>query len=155
MSHTLLLPENLKVPLAYELRRSARELRDRGLLVAAKWSAPAHPFTLIINSHYHRASELLSALPEYVRSELIYELPHHTGAQKEAGPSRIRTRHGVVVEEEEDVLEEDTFQLARSYFEMKEFDRVVFTLQHSKGKKAKFLKVYSGYLVSRGRCGGI
>jgi anaphase-promoting complex subunit 8 len=52
------------------------------------------------------------------------------------------------LEEEEDLLDEDEFQLGKSYFEMKEFDRVVWVLRESRGKRAKFLRIYSAYLVS-------
>ena len=64
-----------------------------------------------------------------------------------AGPSRSKTIHGIELEEEEDVLEEDTFQLARSYFDMKEFDRVVYKLRHAMGSRARFLRIYAAYLV--------
>ena len=50
---------------------------------------------------------------------------------------------------EDDILDEDQFQLARNYFDMKEFDRVVFTLRQARGKRAVFLRTYSAYLVSR------
>lgn len=67
----------------------------------------------------------------------------------EAGPSRrSRTRHGVDIEEEEDQVEEDEFQLARTYFDLREFDRVVWVLKEAKGSRARFLRVYSAYLVS-------
>ena len=61
------------------------------------------------------------------------------------------TSHGVEMEEEEDLLEEDEFQLARSYFDMKEFDRVAHTLKnaHARGSRARFLRAYSLYLVSK------
>ena len=65
-----------------------------------------------------------------------------------AGPSKARTSHGIELEEEEDILEEDEFQLARTYFDMKEFDRVVFTLRDARGSRARFLRVYAAYLVS-------
>lgn len=52
------------------------------------------------------------------------------------------------LEEEEDLLDEDEFQLGKSYFDMKEFDRVVWVLKESRGKRAKFLRIYSAYLVS-------
>ena len=51
------------------------------------------------------------------------------------------------MEEEDDILEEDEFQLARSYFDMKEFDRVVYTLREARGSRARFLRSYSAYLV--------
>lgn len=65
-----------------------------------------------------------------------------------AGPSRLRGGYGFETESEDDILEEDEFQLARSYFDTKEFDRVVFTLKHARGKRAVFLRIYSAYLVS-------
>lgn len=65
----------------------------------------------------------------------------------EAGPSRSRTRHGVEYEEELDQLEEDEFQLARTYFDLREFDRVVWMLRDARGSRARFLRVYSAYLV--------
>lgn len=46
------------------------------------------------------------------------------------------------------MLEGDEFQLARSYFDMKEFDRVVHTLREAGGNRARFLRTYSAYLVS-------
>jgi anaphase-promoting complex subunit 8 len=63
-----------------------------------------------------------------------------------AGPSRLRG-YGFATEVEEDILDEDEFQLARSYFDTKEFDRVVFALKHARGKRAVFLRIYSAYLV--------
>ena len=64
-----------------------------------------------------------------------------------AGPSRLRG-YGFEVETEDDILDEDEFQLAKSYFDTKEFDRVVYTLKHARGKRAVFLRTYSAYLVS-------
>jgi anaphase-promoting complex subunit 8 len=66
----------------------------------------------------------------------------------EAGPSRSRTRHGVEYEEEVDQLEEDEYQLARTYFDLREFDRVTWVLRDAKGSRSRFLRVYSAYLVS-------
>ncbi|WVN85597.1 uncharacterized protein L203_100746 [Cryptococcus depauperatus CBS 7841] len=129
------IPPDVKVQMASDLRRTVRELRDRGLMVAAKW-----------------ASELLMSLPrEYRSSNLAFSPPpqvaplpprspmtHHPRpsigdflpspgpgafARGNGGPSRGRTRHGLDIEEEEDVLEEDEFQLARGYFDLKEYDR--------------------------------
>jgi anaphase-promoting complex subunit 8 len=65
-----------------------------------------------------------------------------------AGPSRLRGAYGFQAEVEDDILDEDEFQLARSYFDTKEFDRVVYTLKHARGKRAVFLRTYSAYLVS-------
>jgi anaphase-promoting complex subunit 8 len=52
------------------------------------------------------------------------------------------------VEEEEDMIDEDEFQLAKGYFDVKEFDRVVHVLRDAPGKRARFLRIYSAYLVS-------
>lgn len=51
------------------------------------------------------------------------------------------------LEEEDDILEEDEYQLAKSYFDMKEFDRVVWLLKGSRGRRSRFLRIYSAYLV--------
>lgn len=59
-----------------------------------------------------------------------------------------RTRYGVEIEEEDDVLEEDTFQLAKTYYDIREHDRVVAVLQGCRGPRARFLKIYSAFLVS-------
>ncbi|WWC86040.1 uncharacterized protein L201_000911 [Kwoniella dendrophila CBS 6074] len=156
-----------KIQMAYDLRRSIRELRDRGLMVSAKWS-----------------SELLAALPKEYRQaphlpfspppQQLHSLPqppnspppnsNHTNHPRpsigdflpspgpgsfnaEAGPSsKGRTIHGIELEEEDDILEEDEFQLARGYFDLKEYDRVVYILKDSKGSRSKFLKYYSMYL---------
>lgn len=126
-----------------------------------------------------RASELLNALPRKYRSAPY--LPFSPPPQQEglpglvpprragrpsvatelsfdvdldapvAGPSRARTNHGIEVEEEEDVLEEDEFQLAKSYFDLHEHDRVVHTLREARGPRARFLKYYAAYLVRASR----
>ncbi|WVW82077.1 hypothetical protein I302_104082 [Kwoniella bestiolae CBS 10118] len=146
-----------KIQMAYDLRKSIRELRDRGLMVSAKWS-----------------SELLSALPkEYRQAPHLpfspppqpHTLPPNSPPNRprpsigdflpspglgsfnaEAGPSRGRTIHGIEIEEEDDILEEDEFQLARGYFDLKEYDRVVYVLRDARGSRSKFLKYYSMYL---------
>lgn len=70
------------------------------------------------------------------------------GAFAQAGPSHGRTIHGIEIEEEDDVIEEDEFQLARGYFDLKEYDRVAWVLKDGQGNRAKFLRYYSMYLVS-------
>ncbi|ORY28646.1 cell division control protein 23 [Naematelia encephala] len=148
-----------RVQIAHDIRRTVRELRDRGLLVSAKWasellsslaedvrSAPHLPFSPPLQPHHMPTT---SASPGPGPRPSIGEFlpspgPGAFGAV--AGPSRSMTSHGIEMEEEEDVLEEDEFQLARGYFDMKEFDRVVHTLQNAKGKRARFLRVYSAYL---------
>ncbi|KAL1410905.1 Anaphase-promoting complex subunit 8 [Vanrija albida] len=150
-----------KIQMAHDIRVTIRELKDRGLLVAAKW-----------------ASELLTSLPKEYRTSpyLPFSPPTQqfglssppragprpslgeflpspgpgmfsgSGLNAEPGPSRSTTRHGIELEEEDDVLEEDEFQLAKSYFDIRELDRVVHTLRNAKGSRARFLKCYAAYL---------
>jgi len=40
------------------------------------------------------------------------------------------------------------FQLAKSYFDIKELDRVVFVLKNAKGARSRFLRSYAAFLVS-------
>ncbi|WWC99465.1 hypothetical protein V866_006368 [Kwoniella sp. B9012] len=151
------MSHDAKIQMAYDLRRSIRELRDRGLMVAAKWSSellaalpkeyrqaphlpfspPPQPHTLFPNSPPNRPRP---SIGDFLPS------PGPGSFNAEAGPSRGRTLHGIEPEEEEDILEEDEFQLARGYFDLKEYDRVAWVLKDAKGSRSKFLKYYSMYL---------
>ncbi|WWC58343.1 uncharacterized protein I303_100883 [Kwoniella dejecticola CBS 10117] len=146
-----------KIQMAHDLRRSIRELRDRGLMVSAKWSsellaalpkeyrqAPHLPFSPPPQPHNLPST----SPPNQPRPSIGDFLPSPGPASfnAEAGPSRGRTMHGIELEEEDDILEEDEFQLARGYFDLKEYDRVVWILKDSKGSRSKFLKYYSMYL---------
>jgi anaphase-promoting complex subunit 8 len=173
MVSSLLSPQE-KSQIAHELRQSIRELRDRGLLVSAKWYVSFYNRGRANSTN--RASELLASLPRKYRStpDLPFSpppQPHLSQLTQSppqgprpslgdflpspgpgdssisisvAGPSRI-SRY---TEEEDDILDEDEFQLARGYFDMKEFDRVVHVLRNAPGKRARFLRIYSAYLVS-------
>lgn len=48
----------------------------------------------------------------------------------------------------DDVNEADTYDLARSYFDVRELDRCEWTLRMCTGAKATFLRAYARYLVS-------
>lgn len=141
-----------KAQIAHELRSTTRELKDRGLLVAAKWCVLA-----LVESADRRACELLSALPKEARTRPY--LPFSPPAQQ-AGLPPIRGRPSIMTEmsfesdvslphiegEEDDVLDDDTFQLAKSYYDIKEHDRVVATLAGARSPRARFLRIYSAYL---------
>lgn len=45
------------------------------------------------------------------------------------------------------MIEEDLFQLAKSYFDVHELDRVVYTLRDAKGARSRFLRQYAAFLV--------
>ncbi|BEJ18077.1 hypothetical protein CspHIS471_0703540 [Cutaneotrichosporon sp. HIS471] len=125
-----------KAQIAHELRTTIRELKDRGLLVASKW-----------------ACELLAALPKEVRTRAY--LPFSPPAQQAGLP---RGRQSIMtemsfesdvslhIETEEDVLDEDRFELAKTYYDIKEHDRVVATLEGAQSPRARFLRTYSAYL---------
>ncbi|ODN84236.1 hypothetical protein L202_00231 [Cryptococcus amylolentus CBS 6039] len=154
------IPPDAKVKMANDLRAAVRELRDRGLMVAAKW-----------------ASELLASLPKEYRStpNLVFSPPPQMSSLPPLSPpgharpsigeflpspgpgafsgggvkgpgTRGRTMHGIEIEEELDILDEDEFQLARGYFDLKEYDRVVWVLRDARGNRARFLRYYSMYL---------
>jgi hypothetical protein len=48
---------------------------------------------------------------------------------------------------EDELLEADTFDLAKTYFDSKELERAVKTLNGCRSKRSKFLRLYSTYLV--------
>ncbi|WWC66603.1 uncharacterized protein I206_100506 [Kwoniella pini CBS 10737] len=146
-----------KIQMAHDLRRSIRELRDRGLMVSAKWSSE---LLAALPKEYRQAPHLPFSPPPQPHNLPSTSPPIHPrpsigdflpspgpgSFNAEAGPSRGRTMHGIEIEEEDDILEEDEFQLARGYFDLKEYDRVVWLLKDSRGSRSKFLKYYSMYL---------
>lgn len=46
------------------------------------------------------------------------------------------------------MLEQDEFELARAYFELKEMERCAWALRNSTSSRGRFLRVYASYLVS-------
>ncbi len=99
-----------------------------------------------------RACELLSALPKEARVRPY--LPFSPPAQQ-AGLPPLRGRGSIMTEMsfesdvsiiDDDELEEDTFQLAKSYYDIKEHDRVVATLAGAKSARSRFLRTYAAYL---------
>ncbi|KAK4688460.1 anaphase-promoting complex subunit 8, partial [Tremellales sp. Uapishka_1] len=151
-------PTSSKIQMAHDLRRAVRELKDRGLLVSSKWasellaslpreyrSTPHLPFSPPPQPQAHPPSSPAHPHPRPSIGDFLPS-PGPEVYNAEPGPSRSRTLHGVELEEEEDVLDEDEFQLARGYFDLKELDRVVWTLRDARGKRARFLRIYSAYL---------
>lgn len=51
------------------------------------------------------------------------------------------------IAEEGEEADRRRYKLARSYFDMREYDRVILKLKGVKGTKAKFLRIYCQYLV--------
>lgn len=49
---------------------------------------------------------------------------------------------------QEDACDLDAYTLAKSYFDLKEYDRAAYFLRNCKSPKAYFLYMYSRYLVS-------
>jgi hypothetical protein len=59
-------------------------------------------------------------------------------------------QHGRFISEWEiEKSEQDLFEMGKSYYETKELERCYEMLSRCKSKKAKFLRLYSKYLVSR------
>ncbi|OWZ69319.1 hypothetical protein AYX14_03075 [Cryptococcus neoformans] len=150
------IPPDAKIKMANDLRKAIRELRDRGLMVAAKW---ASELLMSLPKEYRSTSNLVFSPPPQISSLPPRSPPGHArpsigdflpspgpGAFAQAGPSRGRTMHGIEIEEEENIIEEDEFQLARGYFDLKEYDRVAWVLKDAQGSRAKFLRYYSMYL---------
>ncbi|RXK34892.1 anaphase-promoting complex subunit 8 [Tremella mesenterica] len=143
-----------RVQLAHDLRQTIHELRDRGLLVAVKWAsellsslpkeyrlAPNLPFSPPLQPHQQDpGSSPITLVPRQSMEFLPSPGPGAFDRSMEAGPSRPKGLDPV------DILEEDEFQLAKSYFDIKELDRVVFVLREAKSKRAIFLRIYSAFL---------
>lgn len=54
---------------------------------------------------------------------------------------------------QEDARDLDACTLAKSYFDLKEYDRAAYFLRGCKSQKAYFLYMYSRYLVSKQELG--
>ncbi|KAG9301549.1 hypothetical protein G9A89_008401 [Geosiphon pyriformis] len=107
------------------LREAVSQCSARGLYFAAKWAA-----------------ETLDGLPEE-------SLHHSTGPSLEMGSRPSDT------EDSGDSFTNDTeydkYLLAKSYFDVKEFDRAAYVLEKSTSAKSRFLKIYSKYLAGEKR----
>ncbi|OAY30947.1 anaphase-promoting complex subunit 8 isoform X1 [Manihot esculenta] len=127
-----------------ELRTAIRQLSDRCLYSASKWAAeqlvgidqdPAK-FTPS-NTRFQRGS---SSIRRRFRTNDITSTPP-------AGVSYVSTP----VMEEDEVVDNDFYLLAKSYFDCREYRRAAHVLRDQTGKKATFLRCYALYLAGEKR----
>ncbi|CAG8509270.1 9952_t:CDS:10 [Paraglomus brasilianum] len=105
------------------LRRSVHECSQRGLYFAAKWAAQTLASLPKITTTTTAATSS-SSLP------LSSSYPSHSNADEE---------------------EQDKYLLAKTYFDVKEFDRAAYVLNGCVGVKQRFLRVYAKYLAGEKR----
>jgi anaphase-promoting complex subunit 8 len=156
------------------LRRACRDLSERGLLAASRWSAellcslPAQPVpstsaappTLpnFATSTPNRPRTSLPGLP----AELSINL--QPGQSSPFGTSRVdmssfafspdRNKDAAAAAQQfaqgrdlaEDA-EEDTYRLGKAYFDTREYDRAANALKDCKAVRNRFLGLYAQYLV--------
>jgi len=110
-----------------ELRRAVVDLNERGLIYAARWSA-----------------ELLHAMVTYSTMERIQQAEKKTTRTVDFIKTPVDARFTF---DEDDLLEQSSVFLAKTYFDLKEYRRVSNLLKVCKGNKATFLRRYSLFLA--------
>lgn len=122
-----------------ELRRAVRQLRARGLIVAAKWAAEQ----LVGLSEKHRGDGVDSKVDSVkVKDSAGFE----PRARRVASESRTATD-----DDEDSDHDDDALLLARSYFDNREYRRAAHALQGASGSRATFLRFYATYLAGEKR----
>ncbi|KAJ2357843.1 Anaphase-promoting complex subunit 8, partial [Coemansia sp. RSA 2610] len=110
-----------------QLRQAVDECSARGLAFAAKWAA-----------------EQLCSLPAD-DSPTKPPIPPTTDPAPASDKQQLWARR--------DADERDRVSLAKCLFDLREFDRVAFTLQECVGPRALFLRLYAQYLSRERRAG--
>ncbi|KAJ3855042.1 hypothetical protein EV368DRAFT_35553 [Lentinula lateritia] len=154
-----------------DLRNSIRECTSRGLLFAAKWRAifPLNPLLLSIPASRRQISHHTKRQPGFStstparsrspRSSFVDESPVPTQILPQLSQplqSSAPTRHPHAPSlapfdygsKEPDAQEEDSLATARICFESKEYSRVPALLVGCVSPAARFMSVYSRFLVS-------
>ncbi|XP_040989326.1 anaphase-promoting complex subunit 8 [Juglans microcarpa x Juglans regia] len=135
---------NSKESCRTELRTAINQLSDRGLYSASRWAAeqlagieqdPAK-FTPA-NTRFQRGS---SSIRRRFRTNEITSTPV-------AGVSYVSTP----VMEEDDAVDGDSYLLAKSYFDCREYRRAAHVLRDQTGKKSVFLRCYALHLAGEKR----
>ncbi|KAK3828161.1 MAG: anaphase promoting complex subunit 8 [Benniella sp.] len=112
------------------LREAIQACNERGLYSAARWAA-----------------EALNGLP----------LPEDTNSQEAIGQGytspyrKDLALSSDVSSNDTDLTEHDAYLMAKSFFDLKEYDRCASVLEGYNSNKSRFLRLYSRYLVGEKR----
>ncbi len=147
---------------ANDIRRAVRDCSERGLCAAAKWQVLAGFDMLAVEGRSYRAGDFLLNIPPDQRPSPAHQPPFSSAEFRTSTPNgSLSTRHSIAFPEDLNmmaddelriaddlfVLEEDLHVAARELFNAKEFDRAAHVLRHCKSPKARFLCIYSRFLV--------
>ncbi|KAG0315645.1 anaphase-promoting complex component apc8 [Dissophora globulifera] len=118
-----------------ELREAIQACNERGLYMAVRWAAealnglsPPDPSDLRRTSA--KASDRRGSATKYTADLALDSAMASSGA---------------------DLSDFDTYLMAKSFFDLKEFDRCASVLEGCAGNKSRFLRLYSKYLVGEKR----
>ncbi|KAF9198947.1 Anaphase-promoting complex subunit 23 [Haplosporangium sp. Z 27] len=115
-----------------ELREAVLACNERGLYFGARWAA-----------------EALNGLPTHITqspSSTSNATPNHvSNYTNELSLNSNMLSSGV------DLSELDTYLMAKTFFDLKEFDRCASVLEGCSGHKSRFLRLYSKYLIGEKR----
>ena len=124
-----------------ELRRAVKDLQDRGITKAAKWIAEQLVgLKNLKNVAAAVAAEAASQSPPFLS----------TTSSSKRKTTRERSDEDDEVIEVED-FSSDSYLLAKSYFDLREYTRAASVLAEESDSKSRFLRLYATYLAGERR----
>lgn len=132
-----------------ELRTAIRQLSDRCLYSASKWAAEQlvgieQDHAKFTPSRFQRISSASGSTARQRR----FRTPDVIASTPLAGVSYVATP---IIEDDPDDLSADSYLLAKSYFDCREYRRAAHALRDQSGKKPIFLRGYALYLAGEKR----
>ncbi|TIC59464.1 TPR-like protein [Wallemia mellicola] len=116
------------------LRQSTRDCTERGLIFASIWSA-----------------EMASCIKTPIESKSASGFLTSTPARSNVGDTSFNPRNLSFDPDEDLNDEDDAYELAKSYYNSREFERCASVLSSCKSDKSVFLNLYARYLDSERR----
>ncbi|KAF9914170.1 Anaphase-promoting complex subunit 23 [Lobosporangium transversale] len=129
-----------------ELREAVQACNERGLYFSARWAAEALNGLPTIGSsgtHNHE-----NGLPSTTGS--LGPETHQSGHHISKYVAEVSLYSSMAITEA-DLAEFDTYLMAKTFFDLKEYDRCVSVLEERTSHKSRFLRLYSKYLAGERR----
>ncbi|KAL6583875.1 anaphase-promoting complex component apc8 [Orobanche minor] len=135
-----------------ELRSAVRHLSDRGLYSAAKWAAEQLMGIEQDPSKHPPSHTRLQTGSSSIRRRFCTGPTVDSSATPSGGVSYVTTPTLIRAEEYDyDMMDNDFYLLAKSYFDCREYRRSAHVLRDQSSKKSVFLRCYALYLAGEKR----
>ncbi|KAL8457668.1 hypothetical protein ACS0TY_035512 [Phlomoides rotata] len=135
-----------------ELRTAVRHLSERGLYSAAKWAGEQLLGIEQDPSKHTPSHTRFQRGSSSIRRRFRTATPAESSATPSAGVSYVNTPSLMGVEEYDyDLMDNDFYMMAKSYFDCKEYKRAAHVLRDQTSKISMFLRCYSLYLAGEKR----